>query len=1043
MRTYLAAFVLILATTPWASASTSARSNTRLAPGDIWCPTGLTFEEGRTGLQPSDPSVFDRGDMETSFRAPANGWVYVSLVSTSDLMIDNIMAVPRDSLFPPATNFFDSQTCHRDGDLTYPKVRVRPFDTSLPPSGFWLQAFNGLDEDALRNQGWTLGDAFVAVGSSAVEMLAAGDQAAVTADCPSAGTVCPNGTDSLYIPAGTRIRFPMQLQAGEDYVLQLWWKAPEGTWADVRVDDYSPCPYPPEGLFIEHASTIEVEILDATLKPGIDPEIFLLFALIEDQSDTFGRVTIDGTSYDVPQIDGDDDPSWEGTARFSKQELSDPSNVPIKIEMWDNDEFDNAHVDLDSNPADKDLELVADLCRMTIEGDLSADMQGVLTARGDPGSGDDQGLLNFRISTPSGRPISTDDLAVVDVDFVQAVHGSRFAVTEKPGVVMVSLANNFTIPISTEVLIEIYGPGGFWQTDTIPVNLDADSLTTFYFFTDSPIYPPSPTPGVESYLGINVHIDPTGAYTGGLPSGDCRLDNDLVSEKFWKLVETRDLSLSWAKVGRVLDLTNLVSDAKRDDIRDLGTTFIRAVYPTASVSSSDWPLPLPVTPTFAALDFILAVFDTFQIPASSAEPFALVWDMNTFAALSGVDKLMGVLPNADWYQQFDGWENVTGNSLGEAAPHAVIFMPEVRDGFDDKHPKVTLPGHELAHTFGVSADPRLKETATCGVTIIGDPFGLGDLLCGATGGLDEYTSPDPARERGNPATGYWVELGTEDPRLAPFADAPQCDRHCFMGRTSSNQLNNWMVNGRWIDTNDWELLIDRMKTHPDPEVIFVSGMIDPADNIHLGPWFRMPAGVPDRVDGDPGGYRVRFYDANGDLLQDVGFPLNFGGDHLGDIPPITFFGFTVPWVDDTVRIDIDRGEHDSGIPPANLATRVVSDHAPTVDIVDPPPGQTVPHDEPFVLTWQADDLDGDDLTTVVMASADGDYWGPVNGWLDNGETTASIPAFLFPRGPIQLKVVVTDGVHMTESEPLELVVIALFDDDFESGDTSAWSVNQP
>jgi len=1043
MRRIFAALMFILATTAWIEASTSARSNTRLAPGDIWCPTGLTFEEGRAGLQPSDAGVFDRGDLETSFRAPANGWVYVTLVSTSDIAIDNIMAVPRNLLFPPGTGYFESEACYRAGDPTYPKVRVHQFNTASPPPGVWLQAFNGVDLTLLKKQGWTFGESSIDVGSSAVEFLDLDDQIGVTADCPASVGDCPNGTDSLFVPAGTRIRFPMQLTAGDDYVLQLWWKAPEGAWIDVRIDDFSPCPAAPPGIFVEHESRIEVEILDATLKAGIDPEIFLLLALVEDQSDTFGRVTIDGTSYDVPQIDGDDHPTWDGSARYAKTELTDPSAVPVKIEMWDNDEFANAHVDLDMSPSDRDLDLVVDLCRMTVEGDLSTDMQGVITARGDSSSGDDEGLLHFRISTPSGRPESTDDLAVVDVDFVQAVHRSRYAVTEKPGVVMVSLANNFAIPISTEVLIEIYGPGGFWQTHTIPVNLDPDSLSTFYFLNDTPVYPPSPTPGVESYLGINVHVDPTGVYTAGLPSGDCRLDNDLVSEKFWKLVETSSLNLTWAKVGRVLDLSNLVSDAKLHDIQDLGTTFIRAVFPTSSVTSTDWPLPMPVTPTSGALDFIFTVFDSFSIPLSSAEPFALVWDMNTFAALSGVDKFIGVLPYAGWYEELAGWEHVIGNSLGEAAPHAVIVLPEVRDDTGDTHVKATLPGHELAHTFGVSADPRLKDTASCGVTVFGDPFGIGDLICGATGGLDEYHATDPARVRGNPATGFWVELGTEDPRLAPFADAPQCDRHCFMGQSGSRQVDDWMANGRWIDVEDWEHLIRRLKTHPDPEVIFIGGMIDPADNVHLGPWFRMPARIPDRVDGDPGGYRVRFYDADGQLLQDVGFPLTFGGSDTEEIPPITFFGFTVPWIEDTVRIDIDRGAYGQTIPESNIATRFVSENPPTVEIVDPPPGQSVPSDGTIELTWDAIDLDGDDLSTVVMASPDGDSWGVVHGWLVDGETNASIPASLFAEGPVQFKIVVTDGVHMAESDPVEIAVVGIFADGFESGDISAWTLTAP
>ncbi|MCG8461925.1 MAG: hypothetical protein MI919_37050, partial [Holophagales bacterium] len=334
-------------------ASTSARSLARLAPGDVWCPTGLTFDENRPGIQSSTPFVFDRGDLETGFRAPANGWVYVTLVAAGDLSVDNILLLPRDRYFPPSAGFFDSDTCHRSGDPLFPRVRVHPFDASALPPGARLERFAITDIEPLQQAGWQLGDAVLDLTESAVELLGAADQAAVTATCPGAGAgACPDATGSLFLPGGTRVRFPMPVMAGEDYVLQLWWKGSVGARLEVRVDDFSPCPEEPEGFFVEHSSELEVEILGAELMPGIDPEIFLLFALIEDQSDTFGKVQIDGSTHDIPQIDNDDDPKWQGAARFAASNLSDPSAVPIRIELFDNDEFDNAHVDLDPSPAD-------------------------------------------------------------------------------------------------------------------------------------------------------------------------------------------------------------------------------------------------------------------------------------------------------------------------------------------------------------------------------------------------------------------------------------------------------------------------------------------------------------------------------------------------------------------------------------------------------------------------------------------------------------------------------------------------------------------
>lgn len=1036
--------LLALCTAPRLDASTSARSVVRLAPGDVWCPTGLTFGEGRPGHQSSIEGVFDRGDFETSFRAPTNGWVYLTLVATSDIAIDNLLVMPRERYFPPVLGHFDSDACHRAADPTFPRVRVATWNADSLPDGARLERFAVADIDALRDRGWEINGATIDLTESAVERLPVGDQGAVTAVCPAAGaTLCPDGTGSLMLPAGQRVRLPVRVAAGVDYLAQLWWKGPPGARLDVRIDDFAPCPEAPEGLFVDHASELEIQVLNAELSAGIDPELFFFLTLIEDESDTFGRVTVDSETFTIPQIDNDDNPSWEGRANFAVGELNDPSAVPIKIELFDNDEFDNAHVDLDPNPGDKDLDLVVDLCRMQVEGDLSVDMQGPIEARGDAGSGDDQGLLRFTISSASGRPMTTDDLAVVDLDFVQAVHGSRYAVTEKPGVVMVSVANNFEVSVDTEILVELFGPGGFFVSRRVPVTLPPLDRDTFYLFGDAPIFPPSPTPGVESFLGINVQVDPDGVFSGGLPPGDCRIDNDTVSEKMWKLVETDDLTVTWCKVARVLELPQLVDNRRFDEIQTLGTDFMRATFPTASVTAARCPTATPLTPNAAVLEWIGTVFEAFDIPALAGHPFAMVWDLNNFAALTGVEKMLGIVPRASWYQQFEGWDTVRGNSLGEAAPHAAILLPEVEDDAGVAHPMVTLPAHELAHTYGLSADPHLKDTASCGVTILGDPFGLGDLICGATGGLDEYSASDPARARGNPATGYWLELGTEDPRLAAHVDRPQCDRHCFMGAGPPDQLGNWIGHGAWIDTNDWEHLIERMKRHPDPEVIFLGGMIDPADNAFLAPWYRLPAGIPDRVDEAPGGYRARFYDGGGELLQDVGFPVGFhASDSPTETPPITFFGFTTPWVPGTARIDIDRGGDGDGIPPATVATRTVSASVPTVSIVAPSNGSAIPDAGPLQLAWQAEDADGDELSALVMASLDGDFWSVVHNWTT--ASSASLDPSLLPGTIVQLKVFVTDGVHGAESGPIEVDASRLlFMDGFETGDTSRWGSSIP
>ena len=61
--------------------------------------------------------------------------------------------------------------------------------------------------------------------------------------------------------------------------------------------------------------------------------------------------------------------------------------------------------------------------------------------------------------------------------------------------------------------------------------------------------------------------------------------------------------------------------------------------------------------------------------------------------------------------------------------------------------------------------------------------------------------------------------------LAPLANDEQCDSHCLMGGSPVSPENNWAADGRWIDNADYDHLIDKLAQHPDPEIVFVSGMI--------------------------------------------------------------------------------------------------------------------------------------------------------------------------------------------------------------------------
>ena len=251
----------------------------------------------------------------------------------------------------------------------------------------------------------------------------------------------------------------------------------------------------------------------------------------------------------------------------------------------------------------------------------------------------------------------------------------------------------------------------------------------------------------------------------------------------------------------------------------------------------------------------------FGLPADAIEPVVLTFELNGVAALLPYSRLMGVLPNKDWFARFSSWSDVTGFSLGEFASRAVIFLPRQDDG-TKVGPPWTLPAHELGHTFGLSTDSRLKTSWVCDI----DWPVVGHAACGLVGGFDEYNHKDANLKDGNPSSGYWVARGSEPALLAPLADREQCDSHCVMGSSAVSPHLDWAADGRWIDNADYDHLITKLVQHPDPEVVFVSGMISWHNQIHVGRCVRLGNGVPDHR-GNRGMYGFRFVNRAGRLLE--------------------------------------------------------------------------------------------------------------------------------------------------------------------------------
>src|SRR4030095_597936 len=245
---------------------------------------------------------------------------------------------------------------------------------------------------------------------------------------------------------------------------------------------------------------------------------------------------------------------------------------------------------------------------------------------------------------------------------------------------------------------------------------------------------------------------------------------------------------------------------------------------------------------------------------------------------------------------------------------------------------------------------------------------------------------DPEKTLGYPATGYWLRQGGEPPTLADGLFGQQCDSHCLMGTGGPNDFQNWGTLKHWIDTADYDHLLAKMNASPlfgesdsllaegiqATESIFISGMIGYNDQVHFGPWFRKSGVTPDRSDSF-GLYSFRFEDAAGNVLGDVGIPISWNQPDVNGGIPVTTFGLYVPFPAGTHHVDVVNTQTGE-----TIATHPISPNAPQVQIVDPPPGETVA-DCALRIAWQASDADGDALEFTVLLKPAGGIPYPVGG----------------------------------------------------------------
>ena len=751
-------------------------------------------------------------------------------------------------------------------------------------------------------------------------------------------------------------------------------------------------------------SIVQVQIL--SVKPNSDMEgddDYIPF--YDNHADIFGEITIDGQAFNLPEIEDSDFPHWDNV--FEKPVTSSP--VKIEIKIFEDDyglTGDNDVVDVNPSPDSKFLDLEFDLCALVLRLDSNEfSTQGIVEI--DAGNGDSQATIRLKVETADGRPVTNNDLAIIEADLVQVLFQSPKLISGKPTILLVRIANNYSTSITTNVRVTISG-GGLNKNDVFPVTIGSGEVKKEYFYLNDPL---RFAESASSYgVALLVRIDDSN--NQNLPVGDCKRQNDGNTNRLvWKTVHTpRRYSLMWTKVGTLLDGFNFASDGQLQENMDLGGAYIHGVYPLSGPNNYKAPFDV-MPPLTATVDFLTTILSVFGIPADNVIPFALVFELNGVANVAGCDRLMGVLPNKDWFSRFSYsfFDEVTGLSLGEFAPKAVIFLPQHEDG-SDLGPCMTLPAHELGHTFGLSTDPTLKDSWVCAV----DWPILGSAACGIVGGFDEYKSA--TFPNGNPSDGFWIAQGNEPAAIAGLLNQEQCGSFCLMGGSPVNAHLNWAGKKKWIDAADYDQLITKLQKAPDPEVIYVSGIISWDDKLHFGSIQHKGNGIADR-DTSYGAYAIRFFDQAGKLLKEVGIPVYWSSPEFSARPrPVTFFGLNVVYPENARQLQVINRMSARVLGSVNISAR-----KPTIRL-DGLSKSTIARGGNIQLKWSARDPDGDELLYFTLArSARDDNWFLVEYWQGKKGTTISTQP-LEP-GSYRIKVMASDGVHVSESNEVGFEVV--------------------
>ena len=467
------------------------------------------------------------------------------------------------------------------------------------------------------------------------------------------------------------------------------------------------------------------------------------------------------------------------------------------------------------------------------------------------------------------------------------------------------------------------------------------------------------------------------------------------------------LELAWTKTGwddRIELTVDPLNKVQETDETNNGCTFraveivksrqLKILVVPLSCDPSAWLMDLQANVNFlrdtypVARDLISwtmgerveASLNAYSYPHAEDLYRRWVRDLSAEARILGYDRVVAVIPGAG----SDGmsWSGVAVGMLREPEDRVpvIVSATSLRD-------KVKLVAHEIGHTY-----------------YLWHPHDIGS----------------PVYE----ATRYWVNRGEYEQLVNNFMSYRSPPHWIDNGRYDSDP-KTWIdlteygteVDGTW----QWNLFDQLRAIEFSVPVIVLRGLIFTNGTIMLDrSWYRIPLGIPDLSPqaGAPqtGNYTIRMLDNSQQAISQMSFNASFtylvdmNGTLVTQETDVVPFLFNAPYVNGTRFIQILNATG------SLLVERMITENSPTVNVTFPNGGEELKIGANYTITWDANDLDDDDLTYLVSYSPDErETWIPLANEVNQTHYVWNTST-LIAGDKYLIKVIASDGVNTGEDE---------------------------